>query len=89
MTERTITIGSAPLRRLTGVRILATGAAVPNKVVRNADLAHLGCDEEWIVQRTGILERRHAEPHEATSDLAAAAARIVSRQPTAPRATSI
>lgn len=74
MTERTITIGSAPLRRLTGVRILATGAAVPNKIVRNADLAHLGCDDQWITQRTGIHERRHAEPHEATSDLAAAAA---------------
>lgn len=74
MAERTITIGSAPLRRLTGVRILGTGASVPNKVVRNADLAHLGCDDEWIVQRTGIRERRHAEAHEATSDFAAAAA---------------
>ncbi|MCA9267499.1 MAG: ketoacyl-ACP synthase III, partial [Planctomycetales bacterium] len=42
--------------------------------MRNRDLAALGCDEEWIVQRTGILERRRAAPHEATSDLAYAAA---------------
>jgi 3-oxoacyl-[acyl-carrier-protein] synthase-3 len=54
--------------------MLATGSAVPSQVVRNADLAHLGCDDDWIVQRTGIRERRHAEPHQATSDLAAAAA---------------
>lgn len=74
MSERIITIGSAPLRRLTGVRILGTGSYVPDKAVTNADLEHLGCDNEWITQRTGIRERRHVAPHEATSDLATAAA---------------
>ena len=28
-----------------------------------------GFDSDWIVKRTGILERRHALPHQATSDL--------------------
>src|SRR5204862_1801645 len=28
-----------------------------------------GFDSEWIVKRTGIYERRHALPHQATSDL--------------------
>ena len=28
-----------------------------------------GCDSDWIVKRTGILERRHALPYQATSDL--------------------
>ena len=49
----------APLRRLTGVQIIATGSYVPDIVVRNEDLAKYGCDPEWILQRTGIRERRH------------------------------
>lgn len=63
------------LATLTGVQILACGAFVPPRIVRNEDLAHLGCDPQWIVQRTGIRERRRAEDNVATSDLAAAAAR--------------
>lgn len=64
-----------PLRRLMGVQIAAVGANVPDRVVTNAELQALcGVDPEWIVQRTGILERRHAPPHEATSDLASRAA---------------
>jgi len=39
-------------------------------VVGNDHLhARLGFDSDWIVKRTGILERRHAAPHQATSDL--------------------
>ncbi|HRE99739.1 MAG TPA: beta-ketoacyl-ACP synthase III [Pirellulaceae bacterium] len=57
-------------RRVLGIKVLGTGAYVPERLVRNEDLADLGCDSEWIVQRTGILERRHAGPDEATSDLA-------------------
>jgi 3-oxoacyl-[acyl-carrier-protein] synthase-3 len=34
----------------------------------------LGFDSDWIVKRTGILERRHALPHQATSDLCQEAA---------------
>jgi 3-oxoacyl-[acyl-carrier-protein] synthase-3 len=57
-------------RSLTGVRILSTGSYVPEPVVTNEHLhARLGHDSEWIVKRTGILERRHAPPHQATSDL--------------------
>lgn len=53
-----------------GVRIIGTGSYVPDAVVTNEHLhARLGFDSDWIVKRTGILERRHALPHQATSDL--------------------
>jgi len=64
-----------PLDTLTGVQILATGSYLPETVVRNEDLAALGCDADWIVQRSGIRERRHAEPDKDTGDLAYEAAR--------------
>jgi 3-oxoacyl-[acyl-carrier-protein] synthase-3 len=64
----------SPLRRLTGVRIVGTGSYVPEHVVTNDELASLGCDAEWIIQRTGIRERRHAPPEISTSDMAVAAA---------------
>jgi 3-oxoacyl-[acyl-carrier-protein] synthase-3 len=63
------------LRRLTGARDLATGSYVPDNIVRNEDLAALGFDADWIIQRTGIRERRHAPPEQSTSDLAIEAAR--------------
>src|SRR5262245_47011955 len=57
-------------RSLMGIRIVGTGSYVPDLVVTNEDLRErLGCDSEWIVRRTGIYERRHALPHQATSDL--------------------
>ncbi len=65
----------APLRRLVGVQAIATGSYVPEVVVRNEDLAKYGCDPDWIVQRTGIRERRHVPGNLCTSDLAVAAAR--------------
>ncbi len=64
----------SPLRRLTGVQIIGTGSFVPDQVVTNDDLASLGCDAEWIIQRTGIRERRHAPPEMSTSDMAFEAA---------------
>jgi len=66
--------GRAPLASLTGVQFLGTGAYVPEAVVCNEDLAELGYDADWIVQRTGIQQRRHASADEATSDLAYEAA---------------
>lgn len=57
-------------RAVTGVKILGSGSYVPDLVLRNEDLAELGCDTEWIKQRTGILERRIAPEDQATSDLA-------------------
>src|SRR6202049_4400794 len=63
-------------RALTGVRIVGTGSYVPDAVVTNDHLHQkLGHDSNWIVKRTGILERRHALPHQATSDLCTEAAR--------------
>ncbi len=66
--------GGAPVRRLMGVQILATGSYVPDQVVDNEELATLGFDAEWILQRTGIRERRILPPELATSDMALAAA---------------
>jgi 3-oxoacyl-[acyl-carrier-protein] synthase-3 len=53
------------------MRILGTGSYVPSKVLTNFDLQKMGLDttDEWIVQRTGVSERRVAEPDEAASDL--------------------
>lgn len=61
------------LRKLTGVQVLGTGSFLPDKIVRNEDLAELGFDADWIEQRSGIRERRHAPPDMATSDMAVAA----------------
>jgi 3-oxoacyl-[acyl-carrier-protein] synthase-3 len=53
-----------------GLRVIGTGSYVPDGVVTNDHLhQRLGCDSDWIIKRTGILERRYALPHQATSDL--------------------
>ncbi|MBY0589227.1 ketoacyl-ACP synthase III, partial [bacterium] len=66
----------APTNTLTGFRVLGTGSYVPDLVVTNADLKErLGFDDTWIVQRTGIRERRQVSPEMATSDLCYEAAR--------------
>ncbi len=62
------------IRRVTGVQIVGTGSFLPDNVVTNEDLTSIGSDPEWIVQRTGIHERRHAPPEMATSDMAVLAA---------------
>lgn len=53
------------------IRILGTGSYLPPKVLTNFDFQKMGLDtsDEWIVQRTGVSERRIAEPDIATSDL--------------------
>ncbi|MBU0735618.1 MAG: ketoacyl-ACP synthase III [Proteobacteria bacterium] len=53
------------------IRILGTGSYVPPKALSNADLQKMGLDttDEWIVQRTGVRERRIAAPEVTTSDL--------------------
>ncbi len=59
-----------------GLRVLATGSYVPDGVVTNQHLGqHYGCDPDWIIRRTGIEERRHSLPHQATSDLCYEAAK--------------
>jgi len=69
------TLADAPIRSLMGVRVLGSGRYVPERVVTNQDLFEsLGFDPDWIVNRTGIHERRFAPPHQATSDLCSLAA---------------
>ena len=52
-------------------RFLGTGSSVPEKVLTNADLEKmLDTSDEWIRTRTGIRERRIAEPDVSSSDLA-------------------
>jgi 3-oxoacyl-[acyl-carrier-protein] synthase-3 len=58
------------------VSVTGLGCYVPDKVLTNADLAKLvDTSDEWITERTGIKERRIAEPEQAMSDLALPAAR--------------
>jgi len=66
---------SQRIQSLLGVQILSTGSYVPDRIVTNQELEQeYGFDPGWIEQRTGIRERRHADPSEATSDLAVEAA---------------
>jgi 3-oxoacyl-[acyl-carrier-protein] synthase-3 len=51
--------------------IAGTGSYAPERIVTNRDLEKLvDTTDQWIVDRTGIRERRVAAPEEATSDLA-------------------
>lgn len=60
---------------MTGIKIVATGAAAPSKVVTNDDLAKIvETSDEWISQRTGMKERHHVtgdENHTLLAELAA------------------
>ncbi len=61
--------------------ITACGAALPARIVTNAELAPLlGVTPEWIATNSGIRERRWVEPNQSASDLAAAAVRDALRQ---------
>ena len=56
-------------------RITGVGAYAPKRILSNADLEKMvETSDEWIVQRSGIHERRIADECEATSDLAVRAA---------------
>jgi 3-oxoacyl-[acyl-carrier-protein] synthase III len=58
------------------ISITGLGAHVPERVMTNDELSTMmETSDEWIVERTGIRERRIAEPGEALSDLALPAAR--------------
>jgi 3-oxoacyl-[acyl-carrier-protein] synthase III len=53
-----------------GIRITGVGAYVPDRAVTNAELARtVDTSHEWIVAKTGILERRFSAPEEAPSDM--------------------
>lgn len=61
-----------------GIRagVLGTGSFVPDRIVDNRELAErYGCSESWILERTGIRERRFAPDGASASDLGLEAAR--------------
>ncbi|MGA3007624.1 MAG: beta-ketoacyl-ACP synthase III [Opitutaceae bacterium] len=52
--------------------VVGTGSYAPAKILTNADLTKIvDTSEEWIVNRTGIRERRIAAANETNSDMAA------------------
>lgn len=63
------------------VGILGTGKYVPERILTNRDLEQMvDTNDEWIVTRTGMKERRIAAPDQASSDLAYEASLIALRQ---------
>jgi len=63
------------------ISITGIGAYAPERVVTNDDLSELmDTSDEWIVERTGIRERRVAADDQALSDLALPAARAALEQ---------
>ena len=65
------------LNTLRHANITGTGRYLPEKIITNQYLEKLvDTSDEWIRQRTGIIERRMAAPDQATSDLCYEAAKI-------------
>lgn len=63
------------MAQLRPVGILGTGSYTPDRVLTNADLEKMvETNDEWIVTRTGIRERRISSKEQASSDLAYEAA---------------
>jgi 3-oxoacyl-[acyl-carrier-protein] synthase-3 len=57
-------------KHLKTAAVSGVGIAVPERILSNKDLEKLvDTSDEWIVTRTGIRERRIADPNIATSDL--------------------
>ena len=58
-----------------GIQVSGIGGYVPAKTLTNLELAmQVDTSDEWIITRTGIVERRISAPDEAPSDLACEAA---------------
>ncbi len=57
--------------------VAGTGRGIPARVMTNHDFAALGLEtsHDWIVERTGIVERHICAPGETTCSMAATAAR--------------
>src|ERR687895_85206 len=65
----------------TPISITGLGAYVPERVLTNDELSTIvDTSDEWIMERTGIRERRIAAPEEALTDLALPAARAALAQ---------
>lgn len=59
------------------VGVLGSGKYVPERILTNKELETMvDTNDEWIVTRTGIRERRIAAPEQASSDLAYEAAQV-------------
>jgi len=59
-----------------GIGILGLGSYVPERIMTNAEwTAYVDTSDEWIRERTGIVQRRIAAPEQSTVDLAEHAAR--------------
>jgi 3-oxoacyl-[acyl-carrier-protein] synthase III len=59
------------------VSITGLGTYTPDRILSNDELSELvDTSDEWIMERTGIKERRIAAPEQAMTDLALPAARI-------------
>jgi 3-oxoacyl-[acyl-carrier-protein] synthase III len=59
------------------VEIVATGRHLPERILTNVELeAMVDTTHEWIMERTGIRERRIADAATGAADMAAAASRI-------------
>lgn len=59
------------------IQILGVGHCLPERILSNADLESMvDTTDQWILERTGIRERRIASPHQATSDLCFEAAQM-------------
>ncbi|MDQ4086314.1 MAG: ketoacyl-ACP synthase III [Actinomycetota bacterium] len=70
---------ATPLQNSTGAqhaRILGVGAYRPSRVVTNEEVCqYIESTDEWIRARSGIIERRFAEPHETVQSMSVASAR--------------
>ncbi|MGR6835276.1 beta-ketoacyl-ACP synthase III [Syntrophomonas erecta] len=64
-----------------GIEILGMGHALPEGVLTNQDLEQMvDTSDQWIIERTGIRERRIVKPGTANSDLCAQAALAALKQ---------
>lgn len=67
-----------------GLQLLATGGALPGRVVTNEDLSRqVDTSDEWITTRTGIRQRYYCTESEDAATLAIAAARQALMHPQA------
>ncbi len=83
------TLNSVPVR--VGSRVLSTGSYRPDQIVTNDDVAGLiDSSDEWIRERSGIVERRRCAPGESVTDMAVAAgAKAIAESGIAPELISM
>ncbi len=63
-----------PRDELVAAGIVGLGCALPQRIVPNAEISPaIGVDDDWIERRTGIRERRYAQPGARLAELAAEA----------------